>query len=620
MRLFFIAASFLLFVSGYANSIKNIVTDFGADPSGNTSSDASFKKAAIFFNKNKGNGKLIIPYGIYIVGNQLKYPYPENFNFSIQSHRIGAYEGEDVFTLKGCINFEIIGLLGPQNQKPIIKFQSNMHMGVFDANPTSSEALKKFSSLAQVGIVLVFRNCDNINIKNIELDGNYNDFIKGGNWPPKSIEDKTGSVQLENILYGIFICESRDVTCKDLNIHHFLNGIYLVDLWENIAKEKQTSLNFSKNIHIIKCRISYSIQNNFCFAGGDSVYFNNSIFELAARDIVRYSPGAGVGIEPEGNIRSTSKNGFFRSCIFRNNGGFGIGAGSYLPPVVTTSFVFDSCEFLGSKNIAANCSANNMKFLNCNFYGKVQSIGKYCSKLDASGSCIEKRYVNDSYKKGLQFQHCNFSNQYFGFDLEVGGNTGSIKALLLTEDAPFVEINNCSFKSYNNAYAFFVNGIIGDDLNYLKRNKENNFIKFTNNKVYNYARFSQPGTQFPIPNRSYVIANAILSKNVFYNDPKLVGEQIQCITDADNEFRNINTTPKEKQTKSAPVIDITTPIEDNIDFLGEQYIIVETIIAPKTKAKLLSEEYIELLPGFESKLASITSQIELSITKGIKKN
>jgi hypothetical protein len=620
MRYLFILSFYFFGSSCFSNNVKNIVTDFGADPSGAKSSDLAFRNAAKYFNKSKGNGKLIIPFGVYIVGNQLQYPYPSDFNFSIQSQRIGAFEGEDVFVLTNCENFEIVGQVNRENKKPVIKFKSKMKMGVFEPNLNMPKSLQEFTKLAHVGIMFVFRNCENTHIKNIELDGNYNDFVKGGNWPPKRDEDMNGSVQLENVLYGIFICESRKITCENLFIHHFLNGIYLVDLWENIPISKATRLNYSKNIQINKCRISYSIQNNFCFAGADSVYFNSSIFELAARDIVRYSPGAGVGIEPEGNIRSSCKNGFFKKCIFRNNAGFGIGAGSYLPPVETSSFIFDSCEFIGTKNVAANCSANNMKFTNCFFYGKVQSIGKNCVKKDEIGNCQEEQYVNDSYKNGLLFRNCTFSNRYFGFDIETGGATGGINTLLLTEDSPFIEVSNCNFNAYD-AYAIFINGVLDKKRSYLKKNEANNFVIFSNNKVYNYTNLLSSKIQFPIPNRSYIIANSILTKNVFSSQLKVDGEQIQCIDNGSNVVQKIGSTLKQSnQNIIAPVVDITYPIKGGFNFFGEQYIIAESILQPITKSELVSQNYIELLPGFESVLTDNNAQVEIYIDKQKKTN
>ena len=103
-----------------------------------------------------------------------------------------------------------------------------------------------------------------IELENIELDGNCNDFIMGGNWPINLDKNKSDR-QIENVLYGVFICECKFVNCKNLNIHHFLNGIYLTDLWENIPIAKATKYNFSKYIYISNCRLSSNIQNNFCF-------------------------------------------------------------------------------------------------------------------------------------------------------------------------------------------------------------------------------------------------------------------------------------------------------------------------------------------------------------------
>lgn len=619
LSLFFISILFIL--QCFARNTKNIVTDFGADSLGKTNSDNAFKKAAAFFKANSGNGTLIIPYGVYIVGRQLESPYPKDFQFSIQSQHTGSFEGSDVFVLNNCSNFDILGQRNAQGQMPIIRFESGLKFGVFDAVTHKAstnlndnvQANNGQNTRAHVGIIFVFRQCDNIKIEAVELDGNYNDFNLGGNWPTIG-NGNDGKRQIENVLYGVFICESRNVICKNLLIHHFLNGIYLTDLWENIALKKATPINYSSKIYILNSRLSSNIQNNFCFAGADSVFCDNTIFELAARDIVGYSPGAGVGIEPEGNVASKSSNGYFTNCTFRNNAGFGVGAGSYTYPVVTKNFTFERCTFIGTKNLAVNASAQNLKFNKCKFYGKVQSIGKFCFAHNPAGICQEEKYFSNNYETGTSFTNCSFSDQYYGYPTEVGGISGSIHASFLSENTPYLQISNCNFKAYN-SYNFSINGILDSKGNYSTKNNNNNFVKFFNNEINNHTPVNTKGIKFPIPNKLGIMANTIFYKNNFlYNK----GLDITAINSTDmggNIFKETSE-KNEPLLLCAPVIDLYYPVLSTINLKATEYIIAESKTLLTGKSKMTAGEYITLLPGFEvsaeGSVNSLLMEINLS--------
>ncbi len=74
IRIFFL---FLLFISSEINGIaqskiviKDLKDDFGAKGDGVSNDVKAFQAAANFFNSKKGNGKLLIPYGTYLVNNQ----------------------------------------------------------------------------------------------------------------------------------------------------------------------------------------------------------------------------------------------------------------------------------------------------------------------------------------------------------------------------------------------------------------------------------------------------------------------------------------------------------------------------------------------------------------------
>ena len=92
---------FLLFFAAQSQTyIVKDIKSFGAKGDGKTNDQAAFKMASEFFNNRGGNGKLIIPKGIYIVGNQV---------FTGGQLNKPAYQGEDVLHFTNIKNFSIEG-------------------------------------------------------------------------------------------------------------------------------------------------------------------------------------------------------------------------------------------------------------------------------------------------------------------------------------------------------------------------------------------------------------------------------------------------------------------------------------------------------------------------------
>src|ERR1051325_10158408 len=59
-----------ILISSHAQTVS--IKKFGAKGDGKTNDQFAFEKAAEYFNKRKGNGKLIIPGGTYLVGRQIR--------------------------------------------------------------------------------------------------------------------------------------------------------------------------------------------------------------------------------------------------------------------------------------------------------------------------------------------------------------------------------------------------------------------------------------------------------------------------------------------------------------------------------------------------------------------
>jgi Pectate lyase superfamily protein len=105
---------------------KDIKKDFGAKGDGKTNDHEAFRRAAKYIMARKGNVKLLIPNGTYIVGKKLDKPmriknnfwYDENFDIP---------DSIDLVRLKNCSNISFIG-----GSKTILKVQNGVKFGSFD--------------------------------------------------------------------------------------------------------------------------------------------------------------------------------------------------------------------------------------------------------------------------------------------------------------------------------------------------------------------------------------------------------------------------------------------------------------------------------------------------------
>src|SRR5258705_12123316 len=88
----------LFFVAQSQTRVVKDIKSFGAKGDGKNNDQAAFQKAADYFNKRGGNGKLIISKGTYIVGKQ---------SFTGGKQNQLAYTGEDVMHFKNINNLNI---------------------------------------------------------------------------------------------------------------------------------------------------------------------------------------------------------------------------------------------------------------------------------------------------------------------------------------------------------------------------------------------------------------------------------------------------------------------------------------------------------------------------------
>lgn len=407
--------------------IKNIKLDFGALGNGYNDDHDAFKSAANFINSNGGNVQLIIPDGIYIVGHQ-------ELNLGTASSNATIYAGDPVMVFSNVSNVSIIGA----NFSKII-YKDSLKFGTFNTlTGLPPEELDLYNPLnfsvgtnpnfdykyaGTIGNFLTLINCNNFLIKDLEINGNSDNYLLGGNW---GLGERP--IELKNS-YGIVLKDVYNSTFLNLKIHHF--GVDNVLLSSSFVSG-DTSFPNSHDIIFNKVFCEYAGRNGFSWVGGKDICVINSSFNHSAVKSVKTKPGYGMDIEPEGILGKTlCVNGFFYNNIFSNNAGLALVAGTSLDnPVYNTgsgysyNHYFNKCQLVGRYNSSTHNFINRIIFDSCKFFGQVINYG---SSIDNTLPAI--------------FQNSYFSDCY-------NGDRMYDKPLLTVEFGYKMELSNCIFDKY----------------------------------------------------------------------------------------------------------------------------------------------------------------------------
>lgn len=337
---FFIYLVFVLFLCPLSAQKKYIVRDiksFGAKGDGRTNDHLSFQRAAEYFNKRGGNGKLIISKGIYIIGRQ---------TFTGGKPDKPAYEGENVLHFTNIKNFKIEG-----RSSATLKYRDSLRFGAFtpDAGLPYEHGNNLFlnhSYAAVIGWCISFSNCSNISIYNLTIDGNNKGIILGGVW---------GDVGRQMPHSGVFIQNSKNVIVNKINAHHFgLDGIYV--------SNKESGI--TDSISILNSSFEYNARQGLSWVGGNHLFVKNCKFNNTGKEAFSSPPSAGVDIEAEvGPIQ----NGRFSNCEFINNTGLGVVADAGN----SRNCTFANCTIWGATNWSVWVTKPGFTFKDCNIYGSI---------------------------------------------------------------------------------------------------------------------------------------------------------------------------------------------------------------------------------------------------------
>jgi hypothetical protein len=377
-------------------SVTKSLKDFGAKGDGITNDMPAFIKATKFFNLRKGNGTLIIPSGIYMVGTQTTNPKKGD----------KYYITQDCLELLDCEKMTIRG-----EGQPIIKSSGGQRFGSF--HPETGQVFHPKMPFIElkyrigIGNIINLVRCHDLTIQGFEADGNITQMQIGGTW---------GDVGHQVPHSGIVMGNSYNITVKNVNCHHFgLDGIMIVNE-ERLIKGKRVK----DNIVIENSSFEYNSRQGLSWVGGFGLTVSNSKFNHTGKNgILASPPSAGMDIEQE---VSTLKEGTFTRCEYINNAGVGVIAYGGKSEDIT----FDDCTFWGTTAWSIWTQKTNYLFKNSRIYGSIvhANVGKTDYEATKFYNCT---FENKPYKEQpaygrflveynfvdrVKFEKCTFNARY----------------------------------------------------------------------------------------------------------------------------------------------------------------------------------------------------------------
>ncbi len=492
MKIFFLfVAVFFFYKSTFAQAVisrpafAKSILDFGAIPNDGKDDTWAFIKAGKYFNNlwdingvplTKGtqnfrttqySGKLVIPSGTYLAGKQIDIPpnglnttYGAVFGYPAANEAItyppgwAHKAGLELISITGVDEFMIIGM---GKTMPVIKYNDGLVVGYFNSKGEpvwfpASEYQQNYG--LSVGSFLDAKNCKNISVENIAIDGNNTPISAGG----KTFYNGGWDLELiQKGAIGTSFLNTQNVTLKKLDIHHMtLDGVLFQDFYKDTLAYKNQPLS---NLYISDIKCDYNRRQGFSWCGGRKLTVMNSTFNhtgTTTSGIAGGNPAAGLDIEPEADGISLllCVDGTFTNCEFINNKGCGLvndgTAGrsknvqfinsifhdveGYSVMVKGRSFVFKNCKIWGGflSGNDGEVAGEETKFYNCDFADEElpQKKGIY----NTDFALIESW----QYSKRLFFSNCTFRTIH---------EKQRLAAIFTkaTKEADFTVFENCKF-------------------------------------------------------------------------------------------------------------------------------------------------------------------------------
>lgn len=397
--------------------VKTIyLSDFGAIANDNRSDQQAFNKAAAYINEHKGNTRLIISRGKYLVGLKPRYSRDEDIPTSTASLN-------DVMQLKNCDNVTIEGV-----GNVLIRFADGLPFGTLPNRPGGAD------SSVHIGSLFRLINCTNISFLNFSADGNNENFRLLKTWG-------VGKNAYEREHEGLFILNCQQVTVNNVSLKGFgRDGTMILQDADQVPV---------KNIYFTNCSFNNNGRNGLSWCGGENIHLYNCRFNNNGKGKISTNPASGLDIEPE--RYAPCKKGNIIKCEFSNNAGYSVVSGYADASDVT----FDSCIINGNTNYALLCSSPRFTFKNSAIAGGSLLCYDAANEKDGTNiincsftdSLAKKKVFTASYLVGITGRYARFESCSFtGYKVPVIYT--EIKKKKAKADSENSLFTNCSFNVY----------------------------------------------------------------------------------------------------------------------------------------------------------------------------
>ena len=309
--------------------------DFLAAGDGKTDDTPALAKAAAAIQK-AGGGELMIPPGVYLVGSQSK--------------KAGGayYDPADMFKVSGLTCLKVSGYGATLRVAP------GLHYGGFDTSGVAGDFTGGAANAAAVGRILELSDSDNVLIEGVELDGNNEKLVLGGQW---------GDVDRQASATGLWMNKCQNVMVVDVHTHHHgLDGITVLYLGGPPPKKMPHKL--------VRVVSEYNGRQALSWIGGWGLEAVDSKFNHTGRAMnggapLMSKPRAGLDIEPNAGTTEITREGVFTRCEFIDNAGAGIVTAGADAGYST----FDDCTIWGTTTFSLYLTKPGMKFRASRIYG-----------------------------------------------------------------------------------------------------------------------------------------------------------------------------------------------------------------------------------------------------------
>jgi hypothetical protein len=400
-------------VEDIAKKLPEVYIDsLGAKGDGITNDTIAFQKAADIINAASG-GKIVLSNKTYIVGKQ---------TLAGANNKGNSYIPENILYIHDCTKPVVIEGNGAK-----IKSDSNLKLGSFDpvtgAVYTPTLPFTNINYRADAYTMLDIKANSSVILRDLDLDGNIEGIILGGEWGDYGYQCKATGLKLTS--------NKNVITSNVKSHHHGLDGIAIGGTMLE-TDEKRPHL-------LINVECEYNARQGLSWVGGIGLTGINCKFNHTGKVRFSSAPGAGLDIESENSV---DREGFFLNCEMINNTGSGMvsysGDGGY-----TT---FKRCTFWGTTGTAISPNKPGIVFEDCKIYGTISNVYGSDNPLKATKfiRCeIEDKnhplygvritpYMIDINAHNALFEGCTLINNY--------------QKLISTQDSATIEIfKDCKF-------------------------------------------------------------------------------------------------------------------------------------------------------------------------------